>query len=106
MAMAQEQTGIGIRRHFTPEGEHPNIGVKGVPAQASACQPYDALVTTPEGLIPIGRLVETGALGTKVDDAHGVTKIIAVKANGRKPVLRLHTRAGYTLDVTPDHLVW
>src|SRR5579875_872011 len=28
-----------------------NIGVAGVPQQASACQPYDALVNTPEGLV-------------------------------------------------------
>src|SRR5262249_54113558 len=32
--------------------------------------------------------------------------ILAVKANGVKDVLRLHTKAGYTLDVTADHLVW
>src|SRR6266849_9313628 len=42
-----------------------NIGVKGVPQQASACQPWHALVSTPEGLVPIGRLVETGAVGSK-----------------------------------------
>ena len=83
-----------------------NIGVKGVPQQASACQPYDALVSTPDGLVPIGRLVETGAVGTKVFDAHGVTSVVAVKANGRKKVLRIHTKAGHQLDVTPDHLVW
>ncbi len=83
-----------------------NIGVKGVPQQASACQPYDALVSTPDGLIPIGRLVETAAVGTKVFDAHGLTSIVAVKANGRKRVLRIHTKAGHQLDVTPDHLVW
>jgi ribonucleotide reductase alpha subunit len=83
-----------------------NIGVKGVPQQASACQPYDSLVCTPEGLVPIGRLVETDAVGTKVFDAHGLTKVVAVKANGTKPVLRVHTRAGVTLDVTADHLVW
>jgi ribonucleoside-diphosphate reductase alpha chain len=83
-----------------------NIGVKGVPAQASACQPYDAPVSTPEGLIPIGRLVEENAIGTKVFDAHGLTKIVAVKANGRKRVLRIHTKAGHHLDVTSDHLVW
>ncbi|MGI8792401.1 MAG: LAGLIDADG family homing endonuclease [Acidimicrobiales bacterium] len=83
-----------------------NIGVKGVPQQASACQPYEALVSTPEGLIPIGRLVQDGAVGAKVFDANGLTKIVAVKANGHKRVLRLHTKAGYTLDVTPDHLVW
>ena len=34
-----------------------NIGVKGVPQQASACQPYHSLVSTPAGLIPIGELV-------------------------------------------------
>ncbi|HEX6394089.1 MAG TPA: vitamin B12-dependent ribonucleotide reductase [Acidimicrobiales bacterium] len=83
-----------------------NIGVHGVPQQGSACQPYGALVCTPEGLIPIGKLVETNAVGTKVYDAHGLTKIVAVKANGRKAVLRIHTKAGVTLDVTPDHLVW
>src|SRR6266568_2987687 len=53
-----------------------NIGVKGVPAQASACQPYDALVSTPDGLVPIGRLVESDALGTKVYDAEGLTQVV------------------------------
>ena len=83
-----------------------NIGVKGVPQQGSACQPYDSLVCTPDGLVPIGRLVESNAVGTKVYDAHGLTKIVAVKHNGRKNVLRVHTKAGVTLDVTADHLVW
>ncbi len=83
-----------------------NIGVKGVPQQGSACQPYDALVSTTDGLVPIGKLVEDNAVGTKLFDAHGITKIVAVKANGRKEVLRIHTKAGTTLDVTPDHLVW
>ncbi len=83
-----------------------NIGVHGVPQQGSACQPYDALVSTPEGLVPIGKLVEDGAVGAKVLDAFGVTKIVAVKHNGTKAVLRIHTKAGHTLDVTADHLVW
>ncbi len=83
-----------------------NIGVKGVPQQASACQPYHALVSTVDGLVPIGELVETDAVGTKVYDGNGVTKVVATKANGRKNVLRVHTRSGYFLDVTADHLVW
>ncbi|HEX2192550.1 MAG TPA: LAGLIDADG family homing endonuclease, partial [Acidimicrobiales bacterium] len=83
-----------------------NIGVAGEPQQASACQPYHSLVSTPDGLVPIGRLVEGNAIGTKVYDAHGLTRIVAVKANGRKPVLRVHTKAGVVLDVTADHLVW
>ncbi len=53
-----------------------------------------------------GKLVEHNAVGTKVYDAHGLTRIVATEANGAKEVLRLHTKAGYTLDVTADHLVW
>ncbi|MGA8679633.1 MAG: vitamin B12-dependent ribonucleotide reductase, partial [Acidimicrobiales bacterium] len=83
-----------------------NIGVQGVPQQASACQPYDALVSTPEGLVPIGELVETDAVGRKVFDASGLTAIVAVKHNGRKHVLRITTKSGHQLDVTADHLVW
>jgi ribonucleoside-diphosphate reductase alpha chain len=83
-----------------------NIGVKGVPQQASACQPFDALVATPGGMVPIGRIVEERLVGMKVFDAHGITRVIGVKHNGRKEVLRVHTKAGITLDVTPDHLVW
>jgi ribonucleoside-diphosphate reductase alpha chain len=82
-----------------------NVGTSS-PQQVSACQPYDALVSTPEGLIPIGRLVGKDAVGTKVYDAVGLTSIVATKANGLKDVLRVHTKAGYTLDVTADHLVW
>src|SRR5919201_2433158 len=35
-----------------------NIGVEGVPQQASACQPYRARVSTPMGLMRIGDIVE------------------------------------------------
>ncbi|GIJ20272.1 vitamin B12-dependent ribonucleotide reductase [Micromonospora lutea] len=82
-----------------------NVGTPS-PQQVSACLPYDSLVSTPAGLVPIGKLVEENAVGTKVYDANGLTSIVAVKANGVREVLRLHTKAGYTLDVTPDHVVW
>jgi adenosylcobalamin-dependent ribonucleoside-diphosphate reductase len=82
-----------------------NVGTAS-PQQVSACQPYDAPVSTPEGLIPIGQLVAQNAIGTKVHDANGTTRILATKANGVKEVLRLHTDAGHTLDATADHLVW
>jgi ribonucleotide reductase alpha subunit len=82
-----------------------NVGTS-APQQVSACQPYDALVSTPAGLLPIGKLVEDDAVGAKVYDAHGLTRIVATKANGVKDVLRIHTKAGYTLDVTADHRVW
>ncbi|MDR3647452.1 MAG: vitamin B12-dependent ribonucleotide reductase [Acidimicrobiales bacterium] len=83
-----------------------NIGVQGVPQQASACQPYHALVSTPEGLVPIGQLVEENRVGAKVFDAFGLTRVVAVKHNGRKKVLRIVTNAGHELEVTADHLVW
>lgn len=84
-----------------------NIGVPNAKQQSSACQPYGALVSTPGGLIPIGELVERQAVGEKVYDAvGGVTRIVAARANGRKPVRRIHTKSGHQLDVTADHLVF
>jgi ribonucleotide reductase alpha subunit len=82
-----------------------NVGTSS-PQQVSACQPYDAPVSTPAGPVPIGRLVDGSAVGSKVHDAHGATRIVAVKANGVKEVLRVHTADGQFLDVTADHLVW
>jgi ribonucleoside-diphosphate reductase alpha chain len=82
-----------------------NVGTSS-PQQVSACQPYGSLVSTPAGLVPIGKLVDEDAVGTKVYDAHGITRIVATKVNGVKPVLRVHAKAGYALDVTADHLVW
>ncbi|MER7456893.1 vitamin B12-dependent ribonucleotide reductase [Micromonospora sp. NPDC126480] len=82
-----------------------NVGTPS-PQQVSACLPYDSLVSTPDGLVPIGKLVEDGAVGAKVYDGNGLTRIVAVKANGVREVIRLHTKAGYLLDVTPDHVVW
>ncbi|HYZ10068.1 MAG TPA: adenosylcobalamin-dependent ribonucleoside-diphosphate reductase [Pseudonocardiaceae bacterium] len=82
-----------------------NVGTAS-PAQVSACQPYDALVSTPAGMVPIGRLVEQDAVGAKVYDAYGLTRVVATKANSVKNVLRIHTKAGHALDVTADHLVW
>ncbi len=82
-----------------------NVGTAS-PQQVSACLPYEALVSTPAGLRPIGELVASDAVGTKVFDAHGLTSIVATKANGVRDVLRLHTKAGHQLDVTPDHVVW
>ncbi|MCI0633876.1 MAG: hypothetical protein L0206_08180 [Actinobacteria bacterium] len=83
-----------------------NLGVPDMTAQASACQPYDSLVSTPAGFVAIGQLVDEDAVGTKVFDADGVTRIVATKANGVKEVLRIQTKSGHTLDVTADHLVW
>src|SRR5437588_11857500 len=42
-----------------------NVGTPS-PQQVSACQPYDAVVSTPSGLVPIGALVDRAAVGEKV----------------------------------------
>src|SRR5918992_75856 len=81
-----------------------NVGVEEKP-QCSACMPYDQMVSTPDGMVPIGRLVEEGAIGREVYDASGVTRIVAVKANGRKPVWRVRLRNGSFVEATPDHVV-
>jgi ribonucleoside-diphosphate reductase alpha chain len=82
-----------------------NVGTAS-PQQVSACQPYDSVVSTPAGPMPIGQLVADDAVGMKVYDAHGTTRIVATKANGVKDVLRLHTTSGHVLEATADHLVW
>ncbi|GEL18161.1 hypothetical protein PA7_19980 [Pseudonocardia asaccharolytica DSM 44247 = NBRC 16224] len=82
-----------------------NVGTLS-PQQVSACLTYDSLVSTPAGLVPIGELVERDAVGMKVFDAQGLTSIVATKANGVREVIRLHTKAGHQLDLTPDHVVW
>jgi ribonucleoside-diphosphate reductase alpha chain len=81
-----------------------NVGFEERP-QCSACQPYGALVSTPEGMAPIGELVEGHHVGREVYDAHGVTRVVAVKANGRKPVQRVRLRNGNFVEATPDHVV-
>src|SRR5436305_6179724 len=65
-----------------------NVGFEEKP-QCSACQPYHALVSTPDGMVPIGELVEGEQIGREVYDSNGTTRVIAFKANGRKPVFRV-----------------
>jgi len=81
-----------------------NAGIEQRP-QLSACLPYHALVSTPNGLVPIGHLVDRRAVGETVYDAQGVTRIVAVKANGRKPVMRVSLDNGAFIEATPDHVV-
>ncbi|HYN69192.1 MAG TPA: hypothetical protein VEX41_03160, partial [Candidatus Eisenbacteria bacterium] len=81
-----------------------NVGIEPKP-QCSACQPYDALVSTPDGMVPIGQLVDESAIGREVYDAHGVTRIVAVKNNGYKPVRRVRLANGNFVEATPDHVV-
>jgi ribonucleoside-diphosphate reductase alpha chain len=82
-----------------------NVGVEPNP-QCSACQPYDALISTPTGMVPIGELVERHAVGTVVYDAHGETRVRAVKFNGFKRVYRVRLRNGSFIEATGDHVVF
>ena len=82
-----------------------NVGTAS-PQQVSACQPYDALVSTPAGLVPIGELVEQNAVGAKVFDAHGVTRIVAVRTREAGRFFEAATWPAARAYVTADHLVW
>src|SRR5438874_1994971 len=79
-----------------------NVGFEEKP-QCSACQPYHALVSTPEGMIPIGELVDGDQVGREVYDASGVTRVVAVAHNGQKPVYRVQLKNGSFVEATPDH---
>src|SRR3954466_3777023 len=65
-----------------------NVGFEEHP-QCSACQPYHALVSTPDGMVPIGDLVTGDQVDREVYDSHGTTRVVAVKDNGVKPVYRV-----------------
>src|ERR687888_1610278 len=70
-----------------------NVGFEEKP-QCSACMPYHQLVSTPEGMVPIGELVEGDGVGREVYDSNGTTRVVAVKANGIKPVYRVELNNG------------
>ncbi len=78
--------------------------------QPHACQPYHALVSTPEGPLPIGQIVTKRLVGLEVydgrDEGIGTTRIVAVKENGEKAVFRIELKNGVTVEATGDHLVW
>jgi ribonucleoside-diphosphate reductase alpha chain len=81
-----------------------NVGFEESP-QCSACLPHHALVSTPQGMIPIGEIVEHEQVGLEVYDSQGTTQVVAVKDNGRKPVWRVKLRNGSFVEATADHVV-
>ena len=81
-----------------------NVGFEESP-QCSACLPFGALISTPDGMLQIGELVAGDQVGREVYDAHGVTRIVATQANGIKPVYRVALRNGSFVDATADHVV-
>jgi len=81
-----------------------NVGIEKTP-QCSACQPYHALINTANGLMPIGEIVEKKLIGLPVYDGNGLTQVVAVQHNGRKPVYRVQLNDGFCVEATSDHLV-
>jgi ribonucleotide reductase alpha subunit/intein/homing endonuclease len=77
--------------------------------QPHACQPYHALISTPQGPIAIGDIFTSQLIGLEVYDGRGhgggTTRIVAVKANGSKPVFRIVLKNGTGVEATADHLV-
>ena len=77
--------------------------------QPHACQPWEARVSTPNGPMPIGDIVDRNLVGLRVYDGTangmGTTRVVAVKANGEKPVWRIVVKNGQAIEATPDHLV-
>ncbi|HEY8314597.1 MAG TPA: LAGLIDADG family homing endonuclease, partial [Candidatus Baltobacteraceae bacterium] len=70
-----------------------------------ACLPYRALVTTPDGPVPIGEIVTRDLVGIQVYDTEGITNVVAVKHNGVKPVYRVGLSNGNYIEATADHMV-
>jgi len=78
--------------------------------QPHACQPFHALISTPEGPVPIGQIVTKNQVGLEVydgrDEGTGTTRVVAVKENGERAVFRVELRNGVTVEATGDHLVY
>jgi ribonucleoside-diphosphate reductase alpha chain len=78
--------------------------------QPHACQPYHALVSTPEGPMPIGQIVTRSLVGLEVydgrDEGAATTRVVAVKENGEKAVFRIELKNGVAIEATGDHLVY
>ncbi len=56
-------------------------------------------------MVPIGEIVKGDQVGREVYDSSGTTRVLAVKASGRKEVRRVRLRNGSFIEATPDHVV-
>jgi ribonucleotide reductase alpha subunit len=86
----------GVLSESTSAYEHP---------APHACLPYDAQVTTPDGPVAIGSIVDNDLVGLQVYDETGVTRVVATAYNGVKPVYRIGLSNGNAIEATGDHLV-
>jgi ribonucleoside-diphosphate reductase alpha chain len=81
-----------------------NVGVAENDNQVAACQPGWARINTKnKGLLTIQEIVDKDMVGLTL--ANGQI-VLGTKNNGKKEVLRITTKSGLQLDVTPDHRVY
>lgn len=76
-------------------------GIRGM-----ACLTYDTMVSTENGFIPIGEIVEKNLIGTKIHTQFGNAVIENAWCNGEKEVFEIITQRGHKIKVTGDHLVY
>ncbi len=78
--------------------------------QPHACQPFRAPVSTPNGPVPIGKIVKENLIGLEVFDGtyegNGIARVTAVKENGEQQVFRVIMDGGAIIEATGDHLVY
>jgi ribonucleoside-diphosphate reductase alpha chain len=78
--------------------------------QPHACQPFEAPISTPNGPVPIGKIVEENLIGLEVYDGSesgsGTTRVVAVARNGIKQVWRIILEDGTIVEATADHRVY
>src|SRR6516164_6973 len=74
-----------------------------------ACLPYDELVNTDRGLIPIGEIVRALQAGVRLstfDRFGNPTPIVAGLCKGKRFVVRLDLADGSFIRLTSDHVVF
>ena len=105
-------TGPAQGHHYVDPASHEVVRAKNAfeRPQIHACQPYHALVSTPQGPVAIGDIVTKALIGLEVYDGKdrgiGTTRVVTVKANGSKPVFRVVLKNGACVEATGDHLVY
>src|SRR5207302_4885427 len=74
-----------------------------------ACLPYDELVNTDRGLIPIGEVVRSVRAGVKLsayDRTGNPTPILAGVCNGKRSLCRFDLADGSSIRLTSNHVVF
>lgn len=71
-----------------------------------ACLPYESMVCTEEGYIPIGDIVKDQRIGLGLHTQFGNAEITKAWSNGNKEVFEIITERGHRIKLTGDHLVY